>query len=280
MNQGRKLRRQNEKKARLASGPGQSGPLPDFALAEPRPFDPALLRSKHEEDRRIDAFLLSLALVFNDLKDFLWFYGATRPGASYYPEGVVNAGRGQMSGMTLRAFRSIAVVLHELLENVDKHKKMLDSELNDSARSQWFELRASAAGTSGGGSGPKDPVAKMLKTVRDKTGTHYDIEKLQRGYEEHFRGDASEPQRQAAYYSRGGNMEGTRFYFADAAAEGLFQAELGITRKEFEEDLRKKIGSVNNTLKWLLDAWILIRTGSATGNFPQARAEAHVLTKP
>jgi hypothetical protein len=245
--------------------------LPDFELAPLASLRPSRLRSANGEEREIDALMLGLGLIFNDLKDFLWFFKRLGGGADYYPQGVVHAQGGQLSGMSLRIMRSIAATLHELLKLLDdkRNKRIMQGTkfqgiveaLNPAARSRWDQLNELARGSNSGGPA-RGSIGARLKSVRDKSGSHYAVEELQKGYAAHFSADARSPTRQSAYYSDGENMERSRFHFADAAAEGLFQSELGITRKEFENHMYQHIEHVNEVLKLVLTAWLHARGGA------------------
>jgi hypothetical protein len=76
----RQMRKLAELTAKKTGGSAQPssapavGPLADFELAPLTSLEPSRLRSPNGEEREIDALMLGLALMFNDLKDFLWFY--------------------------------------------------------------------------------------------------------------------------------------------------------------------------------------------------------------
>jgi hypothetical protein len=206
--------------------------------------------------------MLALALIFDDLKDFLWFFSRLIPGTRYYPQGL-NPERGQIGGMSLRMMRSIAATLHELLRLLEAKKHVIRSErtkvmlgvLSTESQRKWDSLNEYARGSNAGKPAPGS-IGDLLKLVRDKTGSHYDLAKLQSGFQTHFAPESEEPSRMRAYYSDGDNMERTRYYFADAAAEGVFQAEFGISRDDFQKRLDEHIDHVNSTLKVVLSAWL------------------------
>jgi hypothetical protein len=247
-------------------------PLSDFELAELADINPQLLQSEHGHDRDIDTLMLGLSLAFNDLKDFLWFYSRLGPGAQHYPQTPLHPQRGQISGMTLRMMRSIATTLHELLKLLEEKKHVTQYErfksmlrpLDPDALKRWDELNELARGSSKG-KPAEGSVGAMLKSIRDKTGSHYAVKEIQEGFAEHFKPNTGDPTRDRAYYSDGENMERTRFHFADAAAEGVFVSELGLTRKQFEEHVEALIGHVNEVLKGVINAWLHTRVRSNEG---------------
>lgn len=161
----------------------QSAPLHDFELAQLDSVNPPNLRSSNGQEREIDALMLGLALIFNDLKDFLWFFGRLGPGARNYPQTSVHAERGQIGGMSLRIMRSIASTLHELLKLLEQKKHVIRFErfgaitelLKPDARRQWENLSELARAKGGP---EKDSIGALLKNIRDKTGGHYDVNVL------------------------------------------------------------------------------------------------------
>ncbi len=247
--------------------------LPDFELAPLASVPPCSLQSKqgHGHEREIDELMLGLALIFDDLKDFLWFWGRLGPGMQYYPEGL-GPERGQISGMSLRMLRSIVATLHELLVLLEAKKHVVGYDrmdqmlcvLSTESRGEWLQLNEYARGSKTGRP-TAGSIGELLKRVRDKTGSHYDIAKLRAGFEAHFDSSSTEPGRQRAYYADGNNMERTRYFFADAAAEGVFRAELGLSREEFSALVSDHIEHVNNTLKVVISAWLHARGGVIRG---------------
>jgi hypothetical protein len=88
-----------------------ANPCPDFDLAPLERFDPGLLLSGKNST---DAFVLMLALAFNDLKDENW----TRQQLdNCTPDDMtkIDATVGQWQGMRIQFTRHVLAILHELL---------------------------------------------------------------------------------------------------------------------------------------------------------------------
>ena len=86
-------------------------PCPDFDLDPPEPFNPALLLGGKNS---ADAFVLVLALAFNDLKDANW----VRQQLDHCtPDDInkIDATVGQWQEMRIRFTRHVMGILHELL---------------------------------------------------------------------------------------------------------------------------------------------------------------------
>jgi hypothetical protein len=94
-------------------------------------------------------------------------------------------------------------------------------------------------------------------------GFHYDLKELANGYALHFKTDAANkpsPQNSSAQYSAGPNMDGTRFYFADAAAQRRMM-EYGVETfaTKADDELVRLARRLNEALGPLVVAFIKSR---------------------
>ena len=88
---------------------------------------------------------------------------------------------------------------------------------------------------------------KILTIIRNKTGGHYDAEEIVKGYRIMFIKNKSEP-----YLSGGSSISDTRFYFADAAAQGYyFKKQKDLQFLEFDKTIEELIKNLSKTV-WLL----------------------------
>ena len=102
----------------------------DFNLAEPVSFDPRLI----DPSTPFDQLMLTLALIFNDLKGYTLWSGsllATQP-----PDDEVSAFAGQWHGMRHQIIRHVVALIHETVNLVHKEAKLV-------AMSGVFELLCS-----------------------------------------------------------------------------------------------------------------------------------------
>jgi hypothetical protein len=91
--------------------------------------------------------------------------------------------------------------------------------------------------------------------IRNKVSFHYDPKELYRGYRWHFfkSADSTEP----AFVSRGTSMKGSRFYFADAAADGYFQSQAeNKDSSELINRLADITADLNQTIMQIVDRFI------------------------
>jgi len=90
-------------------------------------------------------------------------------------------------------------------------------KLSKQERESWDALASAALQKQ-----TRSSLSKLLLMIRNKVSFHYDPKELYRGFRHHFfqSGNTSEP----PFVSRGTNMQRSRFYFAEAAADGYLGA--------------------------------------------------------
>src|SRR5262249_21414880 len=125
---------------------------------------------------------------------------------------------GNISGLHVHFFRTLAGVIHELLNLIRENRATIDHpifretirKLHHDARPMWAALVSTANDAT-----TAHALAKMLLFARNKIAFHYDAKEIARGYKLAFIDDRGrEP-----FLSRGVRMAEVRFYFADAAAD-------------------------------------------------------------
>src|SRR5688572_5360647 len=154
-----------------------ANPCPDFNLAPLKPFDPSLLLGGRNT---ADAFVLVLAVAFNDLKDANW---TMRQLDKCRPDDIeiVDAKVGQWQGMRVQFTRQAIAILHELLEAIQSahHVGLLQQPSFEQAvrrcsprtRAAWSDLVAAATNHHQRG---KSDLRKYLHEIRNRAAFHYD----------------------------------------------------------------------------------------------------------
>jgi len=232
--------------------------LPDWDLAELRAFPPDFLRVAEGDDddsKLAKKVTLMLALVFNDLKALNWV-GVQLAGEEIPAGEEISPRAGQKFGMKITVERWANGIIFEFFELLDKNQRVLEGKvfkkalrkIPRKASEAWAELVAIALRKPGHDAKSR----KMFASVRNLSAFHYwnNLDELYAGYLKHFDGPPA-PQRQNAYVSLGENMEGTRFYFADAAAGGVMERTLARSAADIEQ-VNKMGRYVNEALRWLL----------------------------
>jgi len=162
-------------------------------------------------------FVLALALIFNDLRDLVL---AQRYIRQLRPEPpVISPQLGEFYGLHAHWIRLLAGLLKALAEVIAENEKAITDPtfqkviklLPKTYREAWQNTVNAAIDTSAKG----DRFGRMIFFVRNKAAFHYDPKEIMRGYKQFF----IEKKTMPPYVSRDDAMEGTRLYFADAAAE-------------------------------------------------------------
>ena len=200
----------------------------DFGLSDPVPLPPEILRS---DDRELDAFVLSLALAFNDLKVVEWVN--LQMSRHRRPEAGVDPVQGQISGFSVWGARTSLGLIHEVMRAIEvaegngllQRPIILETVnvLGSEDGADWLALVDVATAREVKGA-PAVELRAYLTQLRNNVAFHYYQPKaLLRGYDRFFFQDARSEFNQRAYVSTGPTMEETRFYFADAAAASCYE---------------------------------------------------------
>jgi hypothetical protein len=214
-------------------------------------------------------FFLSLAVAFNDLKGLIMFQqyltAMRRPPNDSPPSPHV----GQWHGTAAQLERYIIGVLHETM-NVIAVKRFADlrngaemkaivSSIGTKNRAAWDTLVAVATEAP-----THSKWSPLLRSIRNAASFHYNHKSNEfiEAYLSWFdpAKAANEAKRAAAMYSLGVDMDGTRFYYADAAAQQAM-AKLLADQGATVDDVSKLALAMNNALAAMLRRFILNRTG-------------------
>jgi hypothetical protein len=237
---------------------GNFTPCPDFDLAELQSINANFLDATDKKDREVNAYILTLALIFNDLKGLLWVLERLSEGKS--KEQGISAYKGQWGGFNNQYNRLVMGVLHELLELVNKNQKILEHPLFKSCLQKqskdvkkYWGLIAHYA-TNRKGKKPTTDLGYALLLVRNNAAFHYyQTDSLYQGYQ-NWKSKAC-PESKFAYVSLGQTMMTTRFFFADAASENCVNTLLNMQGLEMT-NISEVIHQVNSALRFIVERYI------------------------
>ena len=222
--------------------------IPGFEeLAPLESFDNKVFISDDREEQMVCSFVLTLSLIYNDLKNYMWAInqiGKTKPKVKR-----IAAYNGQHSGFDFHLNRLFFAHIRALYDVIYRNQEVLKhplftktiNSLSKELQELWFSLVAIA--TDGKIEGLDKTTKKVLEQIRHKVISHYDITEIEKGYKEFF---SKNPMR--AYISYGNSMPKTRFYFADAAVDGYFNVILGAELKELIANINPFMDRVVLTL--------------------------------
>ena len=230
-------------------------------LANLQYFDPKAFQSDNDVSKEVCGFVLSLALIYNDIKStnlFIEILKGSKPQGSF----IERKDWGEYNGTINFLDRLIIGLLHELFNLIKENKCVLEDNffkeviksIRKDAKVSWKALVDTSFDKFS-----KNKLAKELMIVRNKISFHYDPKAIRKGYD-FFYEDIKIMDK--AYISRGKNMPESRFYFADAAAESYVKFLYG------QNDLQPFFKSVSGHLQELNNAiWYIINNFIAKRGF-------------
>jgi hypothetical protein len=195
-------------------------------LAPLESFDYRAFIGSVEVPQSVCDFVLSLALAYNDPRDSIFV--RLLLDRDRLSDTAISPARGHFSGLVIARIRLQAGRVHELLKLVEKCRADIEhpyfrkvlKQLSKTGREAWSALETVAQETAVKDKTTERPLVRALRYVRNKVAFHYDPEHIRKGFERAFADPATvgEPM-----LSRGGSLQKTRFYFADAAAEAFIR---------------------------------------------------------
>ncbi len=191
-------------------------------LAPLESFDPSVFLATNDESADLAAFVLALALAFDDIRNAFIAQVLLNP-VEPSNKDERTPRRGFHAGLRAHLVRVIAGYLHEMLALIEKDRKkqrgVIESndfqellrKLSPQARESWQLLYDAATGTTDG-----NELSQFLVQIRNNVAFHFDGKALLRGFKRAF-----DPERTTLrpLISRGNSPQTTQCYFADAAAQ-------------------------------------------------------------
>lgn len=203
----------------------------------------------------IQSFFLILGLIFNDLKGLVFFQKFIEDNYRKPDINEISAHAGEYNGLIAQADKLLIATVGEFFKFIEENKSVLNSipfllltkKLDSDNKYRWNDLVSMGDGST---------VLSKIARVRSNVTFHYDnsMEELRRGFIDSFfikRKDLIHHKR--AYYSLGNNMENTRIYYSDAAAQDYIHSLLGVDDRVM---IRKAIDGMNHTIQGLLQVYL------------------------
>jgi|SRR3989344_3761494 len=232
-------------------------------------IDPKKLIKESENDIVSDFFLV-LGLFYNDLKSLTFYLlQAENRFKDFKIETVDQATPsiefGEWGGTKSHLQRLTIATLHEFFNFIQANGNVLKTGefqllrkgLNSQNKKNWDLLVQIARGEDLAEAGSE--FAKILLVVRNNLGFHYQNPKLiSQGFVQHFHKDPKNNLNKKAYFSIENNMNNTRFFYSDAAAERstILQVEKSMPYTNFILLLSNTIDTTNFTLIALMKEYI------------------------
>lgn len=216
----------------------------------------------------LDNFFLMLGVIFNDLKGLLFFSdllkNTYRPLSKEESTGqTTSVHLGESAGLNLQVSRLIIGLVNEFFsflrenETVLRHPrfKLFEKQLNGEMKQMWFEILTIAFGKD---ISSQDFLFKIAR-VRGNIVFHYSKSRkeIPMSFLKRFNEEEKTLTNRKAYYSIGGRMENTRFYYCDAAVEEYLREHLMISHQQsYFGNIVAIVGSMNKAIAGLMSEYL------------------------
>jgi hypothetical protein len=194
-------------------------------LANLESFDPAAFEADGKVSQDVCNFVLTLAIIYNDLKDLIHADVTLQTQAPKTPF-KISRHWGAYNGLRFHVWRLMVGLFHELLYLIRRSNKVLEDsffksvmfQLPKEERDIWHDFVSVAFDKQ------TATESRFALLVRNKLVFHYDPKEIYRGYRTFFSSGSHGAER--AFISRGIDMKETRLYFADAVTRGYFMKNI------------------------------------------------------
>lgn len=213
-----------------------------------------LINENNKND--LQSFFLILGLIFNDLKGLIFFQKLVEDNYRRPNVDETSAHAGEYNGLIAQADRLLIATVGEFFKFIEENKTVLNSlhfllllkkTNNRDYINRWNDLIKLGDGTT---------VLSKIARVRSNVTFHYDnsMEELRRGFiSSFFSKEKNLIHHKRAFYSLGNDMENTRIYYSDAAAQSYINSFLEIDDRV---KIRNAINNMNLTVHWLLKIYL------------------------
>jgi hypothetical protein len=226
-------------------------------LAPLQTFDPQAFVGDSTVPQDICNFVLALALIYNDCKNGI-FSNMLLTESKPAGKSQLSKSWGAFNGIKIHYFRLHFALIHELLNLIEDNAAIIKHPffvsvtklLSPPVRHSWQALVDASLQKS-----TSSTLNKFLLRIRNKVSFHYDPKELYRGYRWHFFRNTDPAE--AAFVSRGASMRDSRFYFADAAADGYLQS---LVENKNLDNLTNRLAEItadlNQTIMQIVDRFV------------------------
>lgn len=208
-----------------------------------------------DKNNDFDNFFLVLGLIYNDLKDIIFFvdsFNKSYREPKYDGSEEPSVHLGQCGGIQNHINRLVIGLISEFFIFLEKNNEVTSSinfqlfikKLPEEVRNDWFNLLGTLDNES------EDFLSKIAR-IRSNIAFHYDqsLTELRSGFIEKFFGVNKDKSSEYAFYSLGGTMETTRFYYCDGSVEAYSKKLLGSSPEDnYFENVRDLIPKINKTI--------------------------------
>lgn len=230
---------------------------PNFNLAPLMKFPLSDLTKA--EDQSLARLIVTFALIFNDLKDYLWVIEQFEKIRSSIDSSKINAKSGQMAAMSEHSFRMAVSCIVEFLETVKDNLKVVESKgfklilsyvtrIDRNAVAKWKRIVQLANRKDAS----IDKFYQGLLKIRNNGTYHYGQTKpLFVGLKHYI-----DKKDNDGYVSLGKTWEESRFYFADGAVQCYHKKVIDDYGDDFDDRLVSYIYDLNILIRFIVELYL------------------------
>ncbi len=193
----------------------------------------------------IDNLFLSLGLIFNDLKGIILFNDLIKKDYEKPIPGEINAHSGEYAGMQLQIMKLSVALIDEFFIVLSKNEdiiksfrfKLIEKGLNKELKNKWTNILAIALNPNNNSNSYLSKIAR----VRSNITYHYDHSgtQLRNSFIKRFFDAPKDKSNEKAYYSMGGTIETTRYFYCDAVIHEYINEHLKIESLDYIDKTNK-----------------------------------------
>jgi hypothetical protein len=217
-----------------------------------------------DESNDFDNFFLVLGLIYNDLKDLIFFLDLInktydRPTMDGTEEPSVHLD--EWGGIQNHMNRLMISFMSEFLSFLDKNKKvmgtirfqLLEKSLPKNIKNDWFKIVQVT------GDEKENNFILNMKKIRNKVSFHFDLslKELRTGFINKFYIAPKDKYNKEAFYSLGGSMETSRFFYCDGAVEEYLKEHMKASSEEnYFKNIRDLVERTNMVILFMMKEYI------------------------
>lgn len=239
-------------------------------------IDPKKIIEHDVSNNRLNNFFLILSLISNDIKDILTYriFVDKHFNEIAFDTTTANSTLGEYAGMKNHLERMMISSIHEFFLFIKKFHEQFKKDgdidtynlngifnsLPASIRLKWKDFIDSSLEVETGSFLEK--YKNIILLTRNNGASHYwGIEKpIKNGFKKHFfETEDVKFLTEKAYYSTGNTISKNRFYYADAAAEGIFRNYLhqnNVTNEDYLNATNELLSKLHSTITPMINVWL------------------------
>lgn len=193
----------------------------------------------------IDNLFLSLGLIFNDLKGIILFNDILKKEYIKPKDNEISAHGGEYAGIQLQILKLSVALVDEFFLELEKNKEIIKSlrfqliknGLNKELKNKWNNIMNIVLNP---GKDPNNYLSKIAR-IRNNIAYHYDHSgtQLRNSFIKRFFDKPKDKSNEKAYYSMGGTIETTRYFYCDAVIHEYINEHLKIESFDYIDKTNK-----------------------------------------